>query len=331
MAYEKTVWTNGATALSAEHMNHIEDGIEALDTGKVDKETGKGLSTNDFTDAQKVKVNNLTDVFTSAEFSNTISSSGQAVTASGFSTKNNAKLYIKCTNTSLNWTSTDTLKINVNSLGARDVYYEGHPWRYAEAKEYCKNYNVIALLFDNASNVFHVIDKDTHYNNATTSVPGLMSVADKTKLNGIESGAQVNPTLVAGSNVTLTSEDNSITIAATDTTYNEATTSAAGLMSKSDKQKLNGIEPGAQAIGVQTQNLSISIAANSNIQLIDNTLVLSKQIIGISIKNGASDILDYVKGVVYMKKSNYWQVTTIAQGNGVTHNGNLVVDIYYIN
>lgn len=36
MSYEKTVWSNGATALSAEHMNHIEQGIfdahEALAT-----------------------------------------------------------------------------------------------------------------------------------------------------------------------------------------------------------------------------------------------------------------------------------------------------------
>lgn len=28
MAYDKTVWTNGSTALSAEHMNHIENGIK---------------------------------------------------------------------------------------------------------------------------------------------------------------------------------------------------------------------------------------------------------------------------------------------------------------
>lgn len=56
MAYVKTTWTNGATALSAEHMNNIEDGIAALDTGKVDKEVGKGLSTNDYTTEEKEKL-----------------------------------------------------------------------------------------------------------------------------------------------------------------------------------------------------------------------------------------------------------------------------------
>ena len=30
MAYERTTWVSGETALSAEHMNNIEDGIEEL-------------------------------------------------------------------------------------------------------------------------------------------------------------------------------------------------------------------------------------------------------------------------------------------------------------
>ena len=59
MAYVKTTWTNGATALSAEHMNNIEDGIAALDTGKVDKEVGKGLSTNDYTTEEKTKLSGI--------------------------------------------------------------------------------------------------------------------------------------------------------------------------------------------------------------------------------------------------------------------------------
>ena len=56
--------------------------------------------------------------------------------------------------------------------------------------------------------------------NATTGAAGLMSAADKTKLDGIATGAQVNPGV--------------------------ATSSANGLMSKTDKSKLDGIESGAQ-------------------------------------------------------------------------------------
>lgn len=159
------------------------------------------------------------------------------------------------------------------------------------------------------------------YSNASTSTAGLMSAADKSKLNGIASGAEVNQnaftnvvvgsttisadsktdtlTLTAGSNITLTpnATNDSITIAAsgssyslplasnntrggiklssstqggtpngitttsgrtyavqvnsseqavvnvpwTNTTYSEATTSASGLMSSSDKTKLNSL------------------------------------------------------------------------------------------
>ena len=54
-------------------------------------------------------------------------------------------------------------------------------------------------------------------------------------------------TFIQGDNVTLTTDttNRTVTIAATDTTYSEATTSAAGLMSANDKTKLNGIATGA--------------------------------------------------------------------------------------
>lgn len=64
MAYVKTVWTNGATALSAEHMNNIEEGIAALDTGKVDKIVGKGLSEEDFTTEEKEKLSGMSTIET---------------------------------------------------------------------------------------------------------------------------------------------------------------------------------------------------------------------------------------------------------------------------
>lgn len=50
--------------------------------------------------------------------------------------------------------------------------------------------------------------------------------------------------LIAGSNVTLTpdSTNDTVTIAATDTTYSNATTSAAGLMSSTDKSKLDDFQ-----------------------------------------------------------------------------------------
>ena len=117
---------------------------------------------------------------------------------------------------------------------------------------------------------------DTTYSDATTSAHGLMTAADKTKLNGIATGAEVNQnafsnvvvgsttiaadsktdslTLVAGSNITLTPDatNDKVTIAATNTTYSDATTSAHGLMSTSDKSKLDGIATGATKVTTDT-------------------------------------------------------------------------------
>lgn len=116
---------------------------------------------------------------------------------------------------------------------------------------------------------------------ASGSAKGLMTSAHYTKLEGIASGAEVNQNafsnvkvgsttvaadtktdtleLVAGSNVTLTPDatNDKITIAATDTTYSNATTSAAGLMSSSDKSKLDNI-PGSTLDLVAGNNISIT-------------------------------------------------------------------------
>lgn len=104
---------------------------------------------------------------------------------------------------------------------------------------------------------------DTTYSEATTDTAGLLSAADKTKLDGIAAGAQVNQNafaqitangttisaasasaafeIAAGANVTVTGDaaSNKVTIASTDTTYEPATTSVAGLMSAEDKTRLD--------------------------------------------------------------------------------------------
>ena len=103
---------------------------------------------------------------------------------------------------------------------------------------------------------------DTTYSTATTSAAGLMSASDKSKLNGIAAGANAYslPTATStvlggvkvGSNITLSSGVISLTKSnvttalgytppTTNTTYSAATTSTAGLMSATDKSKLNGI------------------------------------------------------------------------------------------
>lgn len=63
MSYSKTTWANDSTpAINATNLNKMEQGIyeahEALED-KVDKVNGKGLSTNDYTDAEKTKLDSV--------------------------------------------------------------------------------------------------------------------------------------------------------------------------------------------------------------------------------------------------------------------------------
>lgn len=111
-------------------------------------------------------------------------------------------------------------------------------------------------------------DTNTTYGTASQGANGLMSAADKKKLDGIASGANnftySLPTASAtvlggvktGSNITNTGGVLSLTKAnvtsalgytppTTNTTYGNATTSSSGLMSSSDKSKLDGIASGA--------------------------------------------------------------------------------------
>ena len=238
MAYERLHWVESETPLSAENMNNIEDGIEELQSQKVDKVSGKGLSDQNYTAAEKTK---LAGIEAGAEV-----------------------------NVQPDWNQSDSSADDFikNKPGSASSSSAG----FMSASDKSKLDGVQA-------------GAQVNPDNATTSAAGLMSAADKTKLNGIATGAEVNQNafskvkvgsktvsaggktdtlgLVAGSNVTLTPDatNNNVTIAATDTKYNAATTSAAGLMSASDKIKLDGIEA-IKTIEV-TASKSVTIAANS--------------------------------------------------------------------
>lgn len=148
--------------------------------------------------------------------------------------------------------------------------------------------NNVTITPDATNDKITIAATDTTYSVVTagssTTDGGLMSQADKTKLNGIATGAEVNQNafsnvkvgsttvaadaktdtleLVAGSNVTLTPDatNDKVTIAATDTTYSNATTSTAGLMSASDKQKLDDIPTN-----------TLDLVAGTNVTITPNT------------------------------------------------------------
>lgn len=103
-----------------------------------------------------------------------------------------------------------------------------------------------------------VSDSNTTYSAATQSANGLMSSTDKTKLDGIATGANkyslptASSSTLGGVKVGTNLSISSGVLSATDTTYSAATQSTAGLMSASDKTKLDGIATGANKITVDT-------------------------------------------------------------------------------
>jgi hypothetical protein len=94
----------------------------------------------------------------------------------------------------------------------------------------------------------------------TTTQAGVLTASDKTKLDGIEAGAQVN----VGTNITTVPAASTVAInssTGTDATMAAATQTLAGVMTAADKAKLDGIASGAQA-NVAT-NLTTSTAAST--------------------------------------------------------------------
>lgn len=122
---------------------------------------------------------------------------------------------------------------------------------------------------------------ESKYIAATTTTAGLMSAADKTKLNGIAEGAEVNvqsdwnatsgDAFIKNKPTILTIGTGATNAAAGNHTHNYAstavaTTTTAGLMSKDDKVKLNGIATGANKVTqASATGNTTTVASNSHI------------------------------------------------------------------
>lgn len=183
--------------LDLDGLSHLVQWVKGQLGGKVDKVEGKQLSTNDYTAAEKNKLAGLSN------YSHPTTSGNKHIPAGGAAGK------------ILGWASDGTAQ-----------------W---------------------------VDDKNTTYNDVTQSAHGLMTAADKTKLDGIAAGANkyIHPsytaaaaglykvTVDASGHVSATtavakSDITALGIPSTNTTYSAATQSANGLMSAADKKKLDG-------------------------------------------------------------------------------------------
>ena len=147
---------------------------------------------------------------------------------------------------------------------------------------------------DGSTGTITTQDTDTHYaaknivGSSSTATANVTAATSNPYLNLVENGAVRSTHRISGSGATTVKTDTSgnITISSTNTTYGTATTSANGLMSSSDKSKLDGIATGATKVTVDSalstsstnpvQNKLVSTEINSLKTLVGDTAVATQ-------------------------------------------------------
>lgn len=159
--------------------------IKAWGEGKfVAQESGKGLSTNDYTTAEKTKLSGITEGANKyVHPSYTAQKSGlYKVTVDGTGHVSATTAVAKADITALGIPAQDTTYSNMAAATASAAGKAGLVPAPAAGKQ-------ASFLRGDGS---WVVPENTTYADATTSTHGLMSAADKTKLNGVATGAQAN-------------------------------------------------------------------------------------------------------------------------------------------
>ena len=277
--------------------------IKALLAGKVDKVDGKGLSTNDYTTAEKTKLAGLKN------YTHPTTSGNKHIPAGG------------STGQILSWSADGTAKW----VNEKDTTYSVMSGATVDAD------GKSGLVPSPTKGAQRWLDStgawttppNTTYGAASTTSAGLMSAADKKKLDGIATGANkyVHPSYTAHDNglykitVDATGHVSAVTavakgditalgIPSTNTTYNDATQGTHGLMSTADKKKLDAF--GEASTYALKSDITAMYRYKGSVASYDN-LPTSGQIIG--------DVYDVGNGMNYAWNGEKWdglgQVFTI--------------------
>lgn len=213
----------------------------------VAQQSGKGLSTNDYTTAEKNKLAGLSNY-----------------THPSYTSKTNGLYKITVDEKGHVSSTKDVVKSDITALGipSQDTTYSDMTGATATTDgtnglvpKPPKGYQGAYLRGDGVWQ----FPKDTKYDPVTTTKDGLMIASDKVKLDGIETGANryVHPTYSSHNNglykITVDSKGHvrattavskaditALGIPSTNTTYSTATQTVNGLMSSTDKKKLDG-------------------------------------------------------------------------------------------
>lgn len=277
--------------------------IKALLAGKVDKIDGKGLSTNDYTTAEKNKLAGLMN------YTHPTTSGNKHIPAGGSA------------NQILGWSADGTAKW----VNEKDTTYSVMSGATVDAD------GKSGLVPSPTKGAQRWLDStgawttppDTTYGAASTTSAGLMSAADKKKLDGVATGANkyVHPSYTAHDSglykitVDATGHVSTVTavakgditalgIPSTNTTYNDATQGTHGLMSTADKKKLDAF--GEASTYALKSDITAMYRYKGSVASYDK-LPTSGQIIG--------DVYDVGNGMNYAWNGEKWdglgQVFTI--------------------
>lgn len=226
--------------LTKDGLSHVWLALKSKLNAKVDKVDGKQLSTNDYTTAEKNKLAGLSN------YSHPTSSGNKHIPAGGSA----GKILGWASDGTAQWV--DDKNTTYGAFKGATSSADGGSGlvptpKSANAGQYLKGDGTWGT------------PTNTTYSDATQSAHGLMTAADKTKLDGIAAGANkyIHPsytaaasglykvTVDASGHVSATaavakSDITALGIPSTNTTYSAATQSANGLMSAADKKKLDG-------------------------------------------------------------------------------------------
>lgn len=277
--------------------------IKALLAGKVDKIDGKGLSTNDYTTAEKTKLAGLMNYIHPTTSGNKhIPAGGSANQILGWSADGTAK-----------WVNEKDTTYSVMSGATVDA--DGKSGLVPSPTKGTQRWLDSTGAWTTPPN--------TTYGAASTTSAGLMSAADKKKLDGVADGANkyVHPGYTAQDSglykitVDATGHVSAVTavakgditalgIPSTNTTYNDATQGTHGLMSTADKKKLDGF--GAASTYALKSDITAMYRYKGSVASYDK-LPTSGQTIG--------DVYDVGDGMNYAWNGEKWdglgQVFTI--------------------
>ena len=257
----------------------------------------------------------------------------KAVALTGFALATGSRITVRFTVTN----TADNPTLNVNGTGAKAIRYRNA----AVSASYLAANRTYDFVYDGTYyQLVGDVDTNTTYSLATATKDGLMAKADKSKLDGVAAGAEVNQnafskivvgsttiiadteidtlTLVAGTNITLTPDatNDKVTITAKDTTYTNmagATASAAGKA---------GLAP-APAAGAQGKYLR----GDGTWQTPPNTTyAVATQLANGLMSAADKKSVDYAEALrlSFIGVPRYWRSTTLP-ANHVWANGDLVL------